>query len=220
MPIESNEIKTIRKLKKDGSISDELISQVVRALKNREMVLMPVDSIYAIVGVAGPEMEKSISKAIGRKKNRFQRLICSFRMLDDLALITKSEYDFLNRVWPGEITLILKKKEGAAGETIAVRYPRSRYLQEIISRVEEPLIFSNLYRGISKFPLYKKNDIIREFGDSVNLIILVEELCRSHPRSSLADISANSLKIIRSGKVSSEEIKSLYFLGREDAEEY
>lgn len=221
MHTETSEITTVKKLKKDGSISEELIGRIVHTLEKGKMVLMPVDSIYAIVGVAGPEMEKKISAAIGRQKKRFQRLICSFRMLDDLACITKTDYDFLNRIWPGEITVILPKKtsEGSP-DSIAVRFPRSKFLLEVISRVEAPLIFSNLYHGISKVPIFRKNEIIKNYSDTIDLIILIDELCRRHPRSTLIDICADNLKIIRQGKVSAEEIKSLYFLGRDDAMEY
>jgi tRNA threonylcarbamoyl adenosine modification protein (Sua5/YciO/YrdC/YwlC family) len=215
-----NSVINIKRLKKDGSVSDAIIKRISACLKDGRIVIMPVDNIYAAVALAAPDMEKKLSKTLRRVKKRFVRLISSFKMLDDLALFNKNDYDFLNRIWPGEVTVIFRRKQSPdAHDTMAVRYPRSKFLLSLINELERPLIFANLYKGITRAQVYRKNDIISSFKDSADLILVVDELCRRHPACSLIDISGLSLRILREGKVPSEEIKSLYFLGTADVPE-
>ncbi len=221
MPIKSSEFIHIKRLKKDGSINQGIIKQVAAALRSGETAVLPVDNIYAIAGLATPEMEKRISRATGRTKKSYVRLISSYRMLDELAWFSKSDYDFLNRIWPGEITVVFRKKQAISpDETIAVRFPKSKFLLAIIEEVESPIIVSNLYKPAGKNTLYRKNEILNTCRDSADLILIIEELCRKHPLTSVIDISSSTLRIIKEGKVSAEEIKSLFFLSVSDTPGY
>jgi tRNA threonylcarbamoyl adenosine modification protein (Sua5/YciO/YrdC/YwlC family) len=221
MPVKSSEHINIKRLKKDGSINPVVLRQTAEALRNGDLVILPVDNIYAVVGIDTPEMERRVARASGRQKKSFVRLISSYRMLDELASFSKNDYDFLNRIWPGETTVICRKKNAlSARETIAVRFPRSRFMLSIIEEVDSPLIFANLYRSANRTCVYRKHEIIHTFGDSADLVLVIEELCRKHPFSSVIDISEASLRIVREGKVSAEEIKSLYFLSMGDVQEF
>ena len=208
----------IKRLKKDGSIHAQPIRQVAEALLRGELVVLPVDNIYAVAGLASPETEKRISRAIGRSKRRYVRIISSFKMLDDLAVYGKADYDFLNRIWPGETTVILRKKTLAPNETIGVRFPRSKFLISIIEAVGSPLIYGYLYRGFGRSPLFRRVDILKGFKESVGLMLIIDELCKKHPLPSLIDISTHDLRIVREGKVPAEEIKSLFFLSEDETE--
>lgn len=218
MHTKESELIIIKKLKKDGSINDEAIKSVSDCILRGEVAILPVDNIYAAVGIVSPKTEEKMIRILKIHKKKFGRLISSFKMLVDLAVYSKTDYDFLNRIWPGEIMVILKKKDYiSTKDTIAIRFPRSKYMQSIIGNVDAPLIFSNLYSGITKSPQYKKNNIINIYKDRADLILIIDELCRSHPLTSLIDISESKLNILRGGKVSADEIKSLYFLGRDSS---
>jgi tRNA threonylcarbamoyl adenosine modification protein (Sua5/YciO/YrdC/YwlC family) len=212
------ELLELKKLKKDGSLPDSAVEKTAAAISRGGVVVLPVDNIYAVAGVASLDVEKRIARMIKNPKKRFVHLISSYKMLDDLAMISKTEYDFLNRIWPGEITVIMKMKNGhGADGSIAVRYPHAKYVLDIVELVGVPLVFANIYRPITRFPMYRKNDILRSFTRTADLILLVEEFCRRHTPATIIDISAELLKVVREGKVTSEEIKSLYFLGRDEA---
>ncbi len=221
MQIRDAEIIDLKKIKKDGSISEDLVTHVAGTLSNGGIVIAPIDNIYAVIGLAQPDVEKKIVRIIKKPGKRFVRLISSFKMLDDLAMLTKVDYDFLNRIWPGEVTVILRRRNGVVQHnSMAFRFPRSKYMLSIISRVDMPLIFANCYRGIGNYPIFRKGDIVRYYRQNVDLILIIDEFCRRHPRSTIIDITENNLKIVREGRISSEEIKSLYFLGKDDIRDY
>ncbi|HSV96522.1 MAG TPA: Sua5/YciO/YrdC/YwlC family protein [Spirochaetota bacterium] len=211
----------LKKLKKNGSLPGEVIGRITESLSANALVLLPVDNIYAIAAIASPENEKRISRAVKNPHKLYVRLISSFRMLDDMASLSKKDYDFLNRVWPGEITVILKRKNAErVGETIGVRFPKSRFLQSIITTVDAPLIFSHLYRTFTKGALYKREDIEKACKGHVDRALIVDELCRKHPPATVIDISGQGISVVRAGRVSVEEIKSLFFLRKNEDEEF
>ncbi len=208
----------IKRLKKDGSIHAQPIRQVAEELLQGNLVVLPVDNVYAVAGLASPETEKRISRAIGRSKRRYVRIISS-KMLDDLAVFNKADYDFLNRIWPGETTVIFRRKNTLdPNGTIGIRYPHSRFIVSIIEAVGSPLIYGYLYRGFGRSPLFRRLDILKGYKNSVDLMLIIDELCKRHPLPSLIDISTHDLRIVREGKVSAEEIKSLFFLSEDEAE--
>ena len=215
-PLKEHEIIVLKKLKKDGSIEEEIIDKIATILKEGRMVVMPVDNIYGIVGIASPEMEKKISKLIGKPNKRFVRLIADYRTLDELAQINKFQFDFLHRLWPGEVTVILNRKMNASRlDEIAVRIPRNKLLSLLLEYMDQPLIYSSAFRKPRKI-YYKKDEIINAYRDRVDLILIIEELCKRHPVPSIINLSQAKLKIVREGKVPADEIKSLYFLGKDD----
>jgi len=214
--LKENEIIVLKKLKKDGSVEEEIIEKIAAILREGGMVVMPVDNIYGIVGVASPEMEKKISRLIGKPNKRFVRLIGNYRVLDELAQINKFQFDFLHRLWPGEVTVILNRKQDYTRlDEIAVRIPKNRVLSLLLEYMDQPLIYSSAFRKPRKI-YFKKDEIINAYRDRVELILIVEELCKRHPVPSIINVSQGKLKIIREGKVPADEIKSLYFLGKDD----
>lgn len=214
-PYKSDDVIVIRKLKKDGSIDTEIIQRITDILQNNGIVILPVDSQYEIVGIANSTVEQKLKHIIKSKTKKFVRLIASFKMLESLATVTKFQYDFLHRIWPGEVTAIVPRKEDASQE-IALRFPKTKFVQEIIETTGQPLFATNILR-MTKGSI-KHSDIIRVFAKKVDAIVIIEELCKRHPRPTLISLFNGKLKILRAGKISSEEIQSYYYLGSCDEE--
>jgi tRNA A37 threonylcarbamoyladenosine synthetase subunit TsaC/SUA5/YrdC len=208
------EILAVKRLKKDGDLGDEIVERVVAALGNGAVAMLPVDNVYYFVGRSSGD----IGKAVPGKKHgagEVVTLISSYKMLNDIAEYSKSYYDFLNRIWPGEVTVILKDLAHGNGRTVQIRYPRNRFLLNVIDRLDMP-VYGTAAATAEKETVYRKRDLVSLFRGTVDLIVIVDELCKKHPHASLIDISGEALMIVRAGKVSAEELKSLYFLGKAD----
>ncbi|MDY6933038.1 MAG: Sua5/YciO/YrdC/YwlC family protein [Spirochaetota bacterium] len=213
------EIITIKKLRKDGSLCKETMDRIYRSVLNREIVVMPTDSVYGIITLGMSDLRQRFSEITNWAETKFVRLISSFKMLGNIASINKFEYDFLNRIWPGEVTVLLKNVmddvHNDEDNRIAVRFPKIRFLHELIDLIGDPLLLMDALNGRG-ITLCRRKDIVDAFNDRADLILIVEELCRKYPSCSCVDISTDCLKIIEEGKVCSEEIRSLYFLGKAD----
>jgi tRNA A37 threonylcarbamoyladenosine synthetase subunit TsaC/SUA5/YrdC len=209
------EITTVKRLKKDGTIEISVSRKIAQMLGDGKMVLLPVDFIYGLVSIMDPFLMSTISKLTGGRDEDIVRMISSFKMLNEIADINKMEFDFLHRIWPGELIVYVRdiKNKNTA---IPVRMPKSKYQQEIIDYIGRPLAYSTLYnanRGI----MYRKKDIIGLLDGKVDLLLIIEEFCKEHTLPSIVDISNGDLVIVNEGRISAEEIKSLYFLGKDDS---
>lgn len=208
------EIISIKKLKKDGELNPDASESIVNTLLEGGVVLMPVDYIYGIVCASASAVERAITRS-DYYRSEIAALISSFKMLDDLVVYSKSDYDFLNRIWPGEVSVYMKSLHCAGQEKLKIRFPKSRFLQGILLRTERLFYYAPvMYSEIE--PNYRRKALISSFSGIVDKILIVDELCKKHPLPSLIDISKSNLEIIYSGKVAAEEIKSLYFLGKAD----
>ncbi len=214
MSYKKAEIIELKKLKKDGSIDHKILKLVVSALEKGHFVVLPVDCIYGIVAPFTPHAGIEIRKLSGHDDHEIERLVSSFKMLDMVADIGKLEFDFLHRIWPGEIVVRLRQ-QGHTNRTVPVRMPRTLFMQELIAGMDSPLFFTPAC-GQGGGHVYKKSDIISRFKTKSDYIVLVGEFCKEHNEPSVVDISSGTLSIVNEGRISAEEIKSLYFLGKDD----
>jgi tRNA A37 threonylcarbamoyladenosine synthetase subunit TsaC/SUA5/YrdC len=132
-------------------------------------------------------------------------------MLEETAYVDKFTYDFLKRVWPGEVIAQLKSKACAYESNIFMRMPRHKYMHDIINGVGEPLLYVPDRISEGKM-FFNDRDIVRRFKNICSMLI-IDEFNKNHTFPTLIDISCDRLDILCEGRVSSDEIKSLYFLG-------
>jgi tRNA A37 threonylcarbamoyladenosine synthetase subunit TsaC/SUA5/YrdC len=214
MQIKQPEIVSLRRLKKDGGLSDDIIETIVFHLRENKTILLPVDNIYTVVALSPSHLEKAVPFNTAFS-NGYIKLISSFKMLNQLADYTKFDYDFLNRIWPGEVVVLLREKEQEPKGKITIRYPKSKFMLDIIEQVDQPLVCAIPFIRPEKI-VYRKKEIMSAYSDFVDLVVVIDELCKRHPLPTVIDISNCGLKVLVEGKVSSEEIKSLFFLGKAD----
>ncbi len=213
MQVKSAQIISIKKLKKDGSFGTDIIQRIIEALLNNQNVLMPIDNVYGIAGLNLNDLQERFSFDNTTNHDHMECLISSFRMLDDIADYSKSDYDFLNRIWPGEVSVVFNCKNGLKKKKpLKVRYPKTRFFQYVVEEINKPLYYLPALKDFNK-PVYKKSELIKYYGDRADCMVLIDELCKKHPLPTLIDIKDGKLMILHEGKISSDEIKSLYFLG-------
>lgn len=204
-------ILDVKKLKKDGSISGSCVDEIIRILKSGELFVLPVDSIYGIVGVKNGRTAEEIQALTGDSCDNFEIVISNFKMLEETAYVDKFTYDFLKRVWPGEVIVQLKNRACAYDSNLFMRMPRHKYMHDIINGVGEPLLYMPAKTSVRKM-IFNDRDIVRRFKNICSVLI-INEFNKNHTLPTLIDISCDKLDILSEGRVSSDEIKSLYFLG-------
>ncbi|MGL4368878.1 MAG: hypothetical protein ACRCUT_04295, partial [Spirochaetota bacterium] len=109
------EVVRIRRLKKDGSADRAVYQSVISVLSGGSTVVLPVDGIYGLAAVPGKDY---VPPDMGSGAADF--LINEFSLLEGRAKITKAEYDFLMRIWPDEISVILDTCNGGRPACVRV----------------------------------------------------------------------------------------------------
>lgn len=206
---------SIKKLKKDGTIDASITRSLADMIKIGKTVLMPVDAIYGIVCLDDRRNKEIIEHITGDPDAHIVRMVSSFKMLNEIGNIDKLEFDFLHRIWPGEL-IVYVEDISAEGKSIPVRMPRSKYQQDIIEHVGRPCLYSALLDNDKK-PMYRKKEITEHLEGRIDCLLVIDEFCKEHTLPSVVDITKGTLTIINEGRVSTDEIKSLYFLGKDDS---
>jgi len=204
-------IHDVKKLKKDGSIPSVCVENIIRALKSGELIIMPIDSVYGIVGLRRDDIIDEIINITGEPLDDIEIVISNFKMLEEMALVDKFVYNFLKRVWPGEVIVQLKNRVCESDSNLYMRMPRHKYILDIVNGVGVPIVYMPARSSVRKM-IFNDKDIMKRFKDICSILI-ISEFNKNHSLPTLIDVSCDKLSIINEGRVSAEEIKSLYFLG-------
>jgi tRNA A37 threonylcarbamoyladenosine synthetase subunit TsaC/SUA5/YrdC len=197
----------IKRLKKDGSIDKNDLAAVITALRNGEHVALPVDGIYGLAHIP----DKNADAIHHQMGNESEYIVDDFGAIERWARFDKSDYDFLKRVWPDEVTVLLDSLNDDA-EPVRIRMVQTQASKEILSLSGGVLEFMPILNDKGR-PYYKKTDIENAVKGQARIFLLIDEWCKSHPLPTVIDIRNGSLRLIRTGRISMDEISSLFFLG-------
>jgi len=204
-------IHDVKKLKKDGSIPSACVENIIRSLKSGELMIMPIDSVYGIVGLRRDDIIDEIINITGEPLDSIEIVISNFKMLEEMALVDKFVYNFLKRIWPGEVIVQLKNRTCESDSNLYMRMPRHKYILDIVNGVGMPIVYMPARSSVRKM-IFNDKDIMKKFKDICSILI-ISEFNKNHSLPTLIDVSCDKLNIVNEGRVSAEEIKSLYFLG-------
>ncbi|MDR3283623.1 MAG: L-threonylcarbamoyladenylate synthase [Treponema sp.] len=180
-------------LRKSDPDSAEKTAEI---LKQEDIAIIPTDTIYGFSGIV-PETEEKIRKLKSREEQKsFIRLIAS---PEELRLYTGEPVPMeLLALWPGSLTLVVSLAvPNGAEQTAAFRCPGDQWLRRVIKQIGKPLYSTSVNRSRMP-PLTAIDDIIREFGDAVPLIVSAG-YCGNNQPSTIVDISTGICKVLRQG---------------------
>jgi L-threonylcarbamoyladenylate synthase len=137
-------LKLGESLKKDS----EVLDKASRILKNGGVILYPTETLYGLGANALDEV--AVSKIFKIKKRDINKplsvLVRDMQMAKKIACIDSKAELILNKIWPGPVTIVLRKKDllpyvvTAGGETVAVRISSNLFVQSLMSRLDFPII--------------------------------------------------------------------------------
>ena len=127
------------------------IDEIVDYLNRGKVIIYPTDTIYGIGCLATDKKAvKKVYKIKKRDENKpFIKLMKSWCMVKKYCFVNKKQEEYLRKIWPGPVTVILNKKAeastlfGIGKSTIAVRLPKNDFLTTILKKVNVPLVSSS-----------------------------------------------------------------------------
>lgn len=171
--------------------------EVITALKNGQVVIIPTDTVYGFSGIV-PETDGLIRKIKGRAETKpFIQLIAS---PEDIHEYTDQDVpESLLSKWPGALTIIVRNKKGMEQETTAYRCPGDEWLRKIIAGAGCPIYSTSVNRSGSPV-LDDPASIEKEFGDEAAVFVDDGEKKGALP-STLVSVLDGEIKVLRQGSV-------------------
>ncbi|HIW46928.1 MAG TPA: threonylcarbamoyl-AMP synthase [Candidatus Yaniella excrementigallinarum] len=191
------------------------ITAAVEALGQRELIVLPTDTVYGVGADAfSPQAVAVLLAAKGRSRQSPPPvLIGSIQVLDALAVDTPATARQLAETfWPGALTLILKAQPslswdlGETRGTVGLRQPNDPLAQQILQQTG-PLAVSSANRHGQ--PAATTIDAAREaLGDAVSVYIDEGQRGQQHP-STIVDCTVTPHRVLRSGSISIEALRNI-----------
>lgn len=180
-------------------IIKQSLKKIIEAIKAGKVVVCPTDTVYGLV--CDVTNKKAIGKLFKIKKRPKNKPIPIFvkdlKMAKKLACINKKQEEFLKKVWPGKVTVVLKRKGGKG--TIGLRIPRHQWLLDLVKQLNRPLTGTSA--NISGKPASTKiKEVLKQFTlsrvEGPDLVIDAGNLPGSKP-SKVIDLTVFPYKILR-----------------------
>ena len=181
------------------------IKEIVTALNNGAVLVLPTDTVYGLVCDA--TNKKAVEKIFKIKKRGKSKSLPVFvkdiKMAKKYAVISKVQERIIKEKWPGAFTFVLKAKKGLYSsvykkDTIAMRQPDCKMITEITKAIKKPLAQTSA--NISDYPATTKiKEAIKYFKDQKiqpDTIIDAGNLKKNKP-SVIIDLIKDNIKILR-----------------------
>jgi L-threonylcarbamoyladenylate synthase len=192
------------------------IGRAARLLARGRLVALPTETVY---GLAGDATRRSAVARIYAAKGRpaFNPLIvhvATAAAARRLAVLDRRANALAQRFWPGPMTLVLRRKPGAAipravaagRDTLAIRVPSHPVAQRLLRRLGRPLAAPSANRSGRVSPTAARH-VAASLGKYVALILDAG----STPvglESTVIDLSTAQARILRPGAVTREAIEA------------
>ena len=190
-------------------VSDKkAISTAIKVIKNGGVVICPTETVYGLI--ADTTNEKAVEKVFRIKKRSKTKAIAVFirdiKKVKELAFVDDKQESFLKKVWPGKVTVILKRKPNcglskkifANKKVIGLRISSSKLINELVKKINKPLTTTSA--NISGKPAsIKIKEVLEQFENQKvkpDLIIDAGNLSKNKP-SKLVDLTTDKIKILR-----------------------
>jgi len=198
---------------------DDLISKAALSLKSGKVLVYPTDTLY---GLGANALDpKAILKVFRIKRQDRSKpisvIVRDIPMAKKIACIDSRVEKILKRIWPGPITIILRKKDivpnilTANSETIGVRIPSFGFINDLMRSIDFPITATSANISGEKDLLFPK-DILSKFSESKNspdIFIDAGKIKNPEP-STIIDLTTQAPKIVRIGVVGKEKMLDIF----------
>lgn len=157
-----------------------LISQVVNALHNDQLIIYPTDTSYAFGCKIGSKDALEKLRLIRQldDKHQFTLLCRDLSEIATYATVDNQQFKLLKNNTPAPITYILeatkdvpKKLSHPKKKTIGIRVPDSTIAQAILEEMGEPILTSSLILPDMQLALDDPFDIEEKLENTIDIMI-------------------------------------------------
>ena len=187
------------------------LEETVELLKSGAVVAFPTDTVFGI-GVIYNDAAAidRMKKAKGRDASKpFPLMVADLKQLEEVAYVTDRERRIAQKYTPGALTLVLKRKDTVAREsvngfdTIAIRIPDDRFVLKLLKKAGPMFVTS---ANISGEPAAcNEKEVMRQLDGRIEAV--VRGKAGTGVASTIIDCTGEELKCLREGTISYKEIE-------------
>lgn len=215
-------------IKLAGKELKEIVFYLKIAVENiieGKIIAFPTDSVY---GIGGDPQNLEVINRIYNIKFRDRSkglllLLSDYEEATKIAEFNETARKLANQYWPGQLTLILKRKEqclippevSAFQNTIGIRVPENEIIQTILTLLKSKGHFGGIigtsanYSG--ELPSISGEEVAKKILSPIDLIIDSGK-SKSKLPTTIVDCTSKMIKFLRIGEITDEEI--LEFLSK------
>lgn len=195
----------------------ENLREATEIIKNGGLVAIPTETVY---GLGGDGLNGESCRKIFEAKNRpmDNPLILHISDISELKRLTRdvkeSDLEILNKLWPGPLTIILKKSkiipnEVTAGlDTVAIRMPNKEITREFIKLCETPIAAPSANLSTKPSPTSAKS-VLEDMDGRIDAVIDGGD-CEIGIESTVLDLTEEYPKILRPGYYTKEKLEKFW----------
>ncbi|MCK5123418.1 MAG: threonylcarbamoyl-AMP synthase [Candidatus Pacebacteria bacterium] len=209
----------MKQIKLDLDNTEEALNDAAKILQDGGVIIYPTDTLYGLG--ANAFNENAVLKIYKIKKQDRNKpisvIVKDLKMARKIACLDSKVEKILNKIWPGPITIVLRKKDIISdvltgnGETVAIRIPDNEFISALMEKVDFPITATSANISGEK-DLLKSEEIIRKFKFAKikpDLFIDAGDI-KNAQASTIIDLTTGIPKIIRTGIVGKDEIKKFF----------
>ena len=208
--------------KKTQEDIDVYLETTVDFIIEGKLIAFPTNSVYGIGGnPQNPELIQRLYDIKFRDRNKgFLLLISDYEEACKIAEFNEIGKKLASHFWPGQLTLILKKKETnlippevtANQDTIGLRVPENEIILKILNILKLKGQFGGIIGTSANYsgepPSIDGAQVAKSFLGTIDLI-LDSGKTKSKISTTIVDCSTEKLKFLRIGKITEEEIRDI-----------
>ena len=185
-----------------GNPDMDLISEAIDIMANGGIILYPTDTVYGLgANIFNNEAVQRIYEIKKRDPSKpLSVLVQDTDSLELIADVNMNSREIVNKWLPGPFTFILNKKKivspyVSASAKVGVRIPDYKIARALASLFPITTTSANI---TNECTLSNPQDILKQIGDTVDLVIDVGDLDKAKP-STVIDLSSSKPTLVRNG---------------------
>ncbi len=193
---------------------NDVINASAEIIKNGGTVVFPTETVY---GLGADALSSEACAKIFRAKERpidnpLIVHVSNFEMVKQVAEISDDLLKKMKNIWPGPLTLLLKKKDIVPDivtsnmDTVCVRFPDNKIALALIEKAGP--IAAPSANIATKPSIVDSADAIREFDGRVDAIINAGRV-KYGVESTILDVTVHPFELLRPGAFTLEDIEEL-----------
>jgi L-threonylcarbamoyladenylate synthase len=199
------------------NIDSKILTSVANVALAGDMIVFPTDTIYGIGTSA--HSQAGVMRLFAIKKRPVNSpvgiFVDSYQMLERYCDFTGEIRNFLETIWPGPITCIMKRAQEAGIyttptktqiPTVAARIPKNPVTAKLVSIMGEALLETSV--NVSTQPFLKWDELLGSYTNFAQMMVSSGAETDQNP-STIIDLSGEKVKLVREGSFGWNELKTI-----------